>query len=259
MNLIPAPASLVPASHNRGPRSASGLYFYGYRYYDPVTGRWPSRDPIAEEGGVNLYGFCKNDDINRLDITGTVYTNYDYPDARHVPVQLVWDPLVPSIRGYCWFPVKSVKCKCECPPLFGDACCEIRCEVKLTALIRINSAATSFSTGERTYEQTLGHEQRHVLSRVKIIAQNIVDPLWDEKPWEYNNPYECESRAEELTKSYQNKMNIFMGGNNHADTGTDPDVINDLSPNDGAPYDPVDGSNGIPIGPAIPNAPVSPY
>ncbi|MBK1832867.1 hypothetical protein JIN78_02235, partial [Roseibacillus ishigakijimensis] len=23
----------------------TGLYYYGYRYYDPVTGRWPSRDP----------------------------------------------------------------------------------------------------------------------------------------------------------------------------------------------------------------------
>ena len=23
-------------------------YYYGYRYYDPVTGRWPNRDPIGE-------------------------------------------------------------------------------------------------------------------------------------------------------------------------------------------------------------------
>jgi RHS repeat-associated protein len=29
----------------------TGFYYYGYRYYDPVTGRWPSRDPIEEEGG----------------------------------------------------------------------------------------------------------------------------------------------------------------------------------------------------------------
>ncbi|PXA05321.1 hypothetical protein DDZ13_00200 [Coraliomargarita sinensis] len=25
-------------------------YYYGFRYYDPVTGRWPSRDPIEERG-----------------------------------------------------------------------------------------------------------------------------------------------------------------------------------------------------------------
>ena len=38
----------------------TGLYYYGYRYYDPLTGRWPSRDPIGEKGGVNLYGYVFN-------------------------------------------------------------------------------------------------------------------------------------------------------------------------------------------------------
>jgi RHS repeat-associated protein len=44
--------------------------FYGYRWYDPVTGRWPSRDPIEEEGGVNLYGFVGNDGMNWVDALG---------------------------------------------------------------------------------------------------------------------------------------------------------------------------------------------
>jgi uncharacterized protein RhaS with RHS repeats len=43
---------------------------YGYRYYDPLTGRWPSRDPIGEEGGVNLYGFVRNDGVNWVDVLG---------------------------------------------------------------------------------------------------------------------------------------------------------------------------------------------
>jgi RHS repeat-associated protein len=43
---------------------------YGYRYYDPLTGRWPSRDPIEEEGGINLYGFVGNDGVNRWDVLG---------------------------------------------------------------------------------------------------------------------------------------------------------------------------------------------
>ena len=51
-------------------KPASGVFFYGYRYYDPVTGRWPSRDPIGERGGVNLYGFVGNDGVNRLDYLG---------------------------------------------------------------------------------------------------------------------------------------------------------------------------------------------
>jgi RHS repeat-associated protein len=43
---------------------------YGYRYMDPLTGRWPSRDPIEERGGVNLYGFVGNNSIYRIDILG---------------------------------------------------------------------------------------------------------------------------------------------------------------------------------------------
>jgi RHS repeat-associated protein len=38
----------------------SGLVYYGFRYYGPATGRWPNRDPIEEEGGLNLYGFVQN-------------------------------------------------------------------------------------------------------------------------------------------------------------------------------------------------------
>jgi RHS repeat-associated protein len=48
----------------------SGWSYYGYRYYDPVTGRWPSRDPIGEEGGMNLYGFVGNSTIHRVEKLG---------------------------------------------------------------------------------------------------------------------------------------------------------------------------------------------
>ena len=46
------------------------VMYYGYRFYDPETGRWPSRDPIAELGGVNLYGFVGNDPNNKSDKLG---------------------------------------------------------------------------------------------------------------------------------------------------------------------------------------------
>jgi RHS repeat-associated protein len=48
----------------------TGLYYYGYRFYDPATGRWPSRDPIGEGGGINLYGFVGNDGVNQWDYLG---------------------------------------------------------------------------------------------------------------------------------------------------------------------------------------------
>lgn len=43
---------------------------YAYRYYDPVTGRWPSRDPIEEDGGLNLYKFVFNSPQNWIDRLG---------------------------------------------------------------------------------------------------------------------------------------------------------------------------------------------
>jgi len=48
----------------------TGLYYYGYRFYNPNTGRWLNRDPIEERGGVNLYGFVGNDGITRSDKLG---------------------------------------------------------------------------------------------------------------------------------------------------------------------------------------------
>jgi len=43
---------------------------YGYRWYDPLTGRWPSRDPIEEDGGLNVYGFVGNDVFGYVDYLG---------------------------------------------------------------------------------------------------------------------------------------------------------------------------------------------
>jgi len=48
----------------------TGLCYYGYRYYDPVTGRWLSRDPIQERRGLNIYGVMRNDVVNGIDLLG---------------------------------------------------------------------------------------------------------------------------------------------------------------------------------------------
>jgi RHS repeat-associated protein len=48
----------------------TGLLYYGYRYYTPTTGTWLSRDPVAEKGGINLYGLLRNDAQRRVDVLG---------------------------------------------------------------------------------------------------------------------------------------------------------------------------------------------
>ena len=47
-----------------------GLVYYNYRHYEPVMGRWLQRDTKAEQGGFNLFSFCKNDGLNSTDVRG---------------------------------------------------------------------------------------------------------------------------------------------------------------------------------------------
>jgi len=49
---------------------ALGVGYYGYRYYNPDLGRWLNRDPIEEQGGLNLYGMVNNDLVNAWDLLG---------------------------------------------------------------------------------------------------------------------------------------------------------------------------------------------
>lgn len=53
--------------YHHGP---SGLTLAPYRAYDATLGRWLNRDPIEEEGGLNLYGYVLNDPVNLIDPLG---------------------------------------------------------------------------------------------------------------------------------------------------------------------------------------------
>ena len=52
--------------------SPSDLHLTLYRAYDSELGMWLSRDPIAENGGINLYAYVLNDPINWWDADGQV-------------------------------------------------------------------------------------------------------------------------------------------------------------------------------------------
>ena len=50
--------------------AATGLANFRMRWYDAITGRWLSKDPIGLCGGLNLYAFCGDDPINCADKHG---------------------------------------------------------------------------------------------------------------------------------------------------------------------------------------------
>jgi RHS repeat-associated protein len=54
--------------------SETGLYYFGQRYLDPVTGQWLNREPLGESESANLYAYCHNDPVNNVDRLGLATT-----------------------------------------------------------------------------------------------------------------------------------------------------------------------------------------
>ena len=53
--------------------SDTGLVRFGYRDYDPDTGRWTAKDLILFAGGdTDLYGYVQNDPVNGIDPYGLI-------------------------------------------------------------------------------------------------------------------------------------------------------------------------------------------
>ncbi|MEM8042364.1 RHS repeat-associated core domain-containing protein, partial [Morganella morganii] len=53
-------------------RDATGLYYYGYRYYQPWAGRWLSSDPAGTVDGLNLFRMVRNNPVSFSDEQGLV-------------------------------------------------------------------------------------------------------------------------------------------------------------------------------------------
>ncbi|MBD9443962.1 RHS repeat-associated core domain-containing protein, partial [Pseudomonas sp. PDM04] len=51
-------------------RDATGLYYYGFRYYVPWLQRWVNPDPAGEQDGLNMFAFVKGDPVSYRDVQG---------------------------------------------------------------------------------------------------------------------------------------------------------------------------------------------
>lgn len=58
-------------------RDATGLYYYGYRYYQPWAGRWLSSDPAGPVDGLNLFSMVRNNPVTLFDSNGLISTGQE--------------------------------------------------------------------------------------------------------------------------------------------------------------------------------------
>jgi len=101
-----------PKNHPQPLKTQQGNTTYTYKI---TSGRpyWPSRDPIEERGGVNLYGFVKNNGMNHGDELG-LHLGDD--GGAHHPDFIVPLPVRPAEEepfNPIILPFPIVECVCE--------------------------------------------------------------------------------------------------------------------------------------------------
>ena len=70
----------------------TGLYYLQSRYYDSKTGRFINSDFVIETNTLNnnIFAFCRNNSVNRVDKTGTASRKLKYPGEIHAQVQKIY-------------------------------------------------------------------------------------------------------------------------------------------------------------------------
>lgn len=68
-------ASYKTVRYSGKERDATGLYYYGFRYYVSWLQRWVNPDPAADVDGMNFYSMVGNSPLNQRDDNGLVGTD----------------------------------------------------------------------------------------------------------------------------------------------------------------------------------------
>ncbi len=62
---------------------STGYILCTFRWYDPLTARWLTRDPIGYAGGINLYGYVDGNPVIQHDALGTKKAPLKPPSIGH--------------------------------------------------------------------------------------------------------------------------------------------------------------------------------
>jgi hypothetical protein len=208
-----------------------GVTYYTYRWYDTANGRWPSRDPIEESGGINLYVMVWNNAIVWIDYLGWIEVEGELPDPSQIKPD--WTSKLPFNKGGESTYEAYIPFRCEGAKI--KAKLDIR-ELK----IELNwnwDAEGSRLKGRTDWRGVYGHEQLHIVSvnkALKKIIQEIED-LDDEGD---------SKRVENLNEEYGKKVREAI--REALEHDSEPGDPNSNKPREGHPYPPQDKSKPVP-------------
>lgn len=75
-------------------KDSTGLYYYGYRYYQPWIGRWLSADPAGTIDGLNLYRMVRNNPVTLHDPDGRAPTISSIPNDTPLTEIFQWGDIL---------------------------------------------------------------------------------------------------------------------------------------------------------------------
>jgi len=153
---------------------ASGLCYFGYRHYSPSLGRWLSADPVAHEGGRNLYLFIGANPLAGIDPYGLLFTygTRKPGDGTLKPPSPTYDA-TPPIGSR---PPQVSQGPCICAE--GREWIEVDRRTKATPI-----TCTARVPCRRGWEERTSPGKRVTETVTKLSCRQM---LWDDNPWAFS-------------------------------------------------------------------------
>jgi len=212
-----------------------GVYYYGYRHYVPEVGRWASRDPIGERGGVNLYGMVWNGVVNTIDYLGLV--DPGFTEASEDPgAQVVYNSNASERErqnpGATDF-FGGIDCSCACDEGVYTLTCSSWLEASITLFYHY-SGPSHRGVLPINLNSVYGHEQQHIRARNREVRQRLEGALAGFKETYKGKKAgeKCDEAARKAMEAGQKVLDSITSSTPpHSDTGGSTE-----QPRSGYPY-----------------------
>lgn len=222
----------------------TGLCYYNYRHYDPVSGRWMGRDSMEEDGGDNLYAFVSNRPDRQIDLLGMqgVTFKFEPPDPSGVTVNIIDGNGKQSGTNN---DNRTIECECECKGEGKKQEINMVCTIEYDPVITLDRKQANpkrIVHGVRAdLNGIYGHEQLHVRYRSNKIKEFTKKQKNRLKNRVFSDLDNCKKRIPEIQEELTKLLTAQAFGKPKHHTNN-PKGDPSRQPEDGVPYTPVEGS-----------------